>query len=117
VSLFLKCALSHCSSPGQQPWIISSPPWLPSHEGKSSCSLMFRCSPYSSSFFPTKLLLFYFENVCCCCGCCFIHMCIQCLGHFCPLPPTPLLSPPTLRYQADTILHLSLLLLKREYKQ
>jgi hypothetical protein len=41
----------------------------------------------------------------------FIHMCIQCLGHFFPLPPSPS------RYQAETILPLSLILLKREYKQ
>jgi hypothetical protein len=25
----------------------------------------------------------------------FIHMCIHCLGHFSPLPPSPTLSPPT----------------------
>jgi hypothetical protein len=24
----------------------------------------------------------------------FIHMCIHCLGHFSPLPPAPLFSPP-----------------------
>jgi hypothetical protein len=51
----------------------------------------------------------------------FIHMCIQCLGHFCPLPPAPSITPypPTLTpwYQAETILPLSLILLKREYKQ
>jgi hypothetical protein len=39
-----------------------------------------------------------------------IHMCIQYLGHFSPLPPPP-------RYPAETILPLSLILLKREYKQ
>jgi hypothetical protein len=45
------------------------------------------------------------------------------LGHFSPLPPTPSLTPhslpysPTPRYQAETILPLSLILLKREYKQ
>jgi hypothetical protein len=50
----------------------------------------------------------------------FIYMCIQCLGHYSPLPPYPLppLSPslPPL-YQAKTILPLSLILLKREYKE
>jgi hypothetical protein len=54
----------------------------------------------------------------------FIHICIQCLGHFSPLPSTPSLtpllplSPPTPpRYQAETILPLSPILLKRQYKQ
>jgi hypothetical protein len=41
-------------------------------------------------------------------------MCIQCVGHFSPLPPFPSLTP---RYLEDTILPLSLILLKREYKQ
>jgi hypothetical protein len=54
-----------------------------------------------------------------------IHMCIQGLGHFSPLPPPPPL-PPTLpspspppppQYPAETILPLSLILLKKEYKQ
>jgi hypothetical protein len=40
----------------------------------------------------------------------FIHMCIQRLGHFSPLPPTPSLTPLTPRYQAETILPLSLIL-------
>jgi hypothetical protein len=51
-------------------------------------------------------------------------MCIQCLGHFSPLPrfllypsSLPYPPPPTPRYQAETILPLSLVLLKREYKQ
>jgi hypothetical protein len=52
--------------------------------------------------------LFYFN---------FIHMCIQCLGHFSPLPLAPPLPPLTPRYLAETILPLSLILLKREYKQ
>jgi hypothetical protein len=43
----------------------------------------------------------------------FIHMCIQCLGHF---SPPPSLIPATPRYQAETSLPLSLILLKREYK-
>jgi hypothetical protein len=47
----------------------------------------------------------------------FIHMCIQCLGHFSPLPPTPSLTPLTPCYPAETILPISLILLKREYKQ
>jgi hypothetical protein len=46
----------------------------------------------------------------------FIHICIQCLGHFSPLPPTTSF-PLTPLYQAETILPLSLILLKREYKQ
>jgi hypothetical protein len=47
----------------------------------------------------------------------FIHMCIQCLGHFSPFPPppplptpSPFLLPPTPCYPAETILPLSLLL-------
>jgi hypothetical protein len=40
----------------------------------------------------------------------FIRMCIQCLGHFSPLPPAPSLTP---HYLAETILPLSLILLKR----
>jgi hypothetical protein len=53
----------------------------------------------------------------------FIHMCIQYLGHFSPLPlpplfpPAPYLSSTPPHYQAETILPLSLILLKREYKQ
>jgi hypothetical protein len=47
----------------------------------------------------------------------YIHMCIQCLGHFSPLPPDPSLTPLTPRYQAETILLLPLVLLKREYRQ
>jgi hypothetical protein len=35
-------------------------------------------------------------------------MCIQCLGHFSPISP---------HYQAETILPLALILLKREYMQ
>jgi hypothetical protein len=44
----------------------------------ASCSLIF--------FFVT-LPKFYFFS--------FIHMCIQCLGHFSPLPPTPSHTYPT----------------------
>jgi hypothetical protein len=47
-----------------------------------------------------------------------IHMCIQSLGHFSPLPPPPPLpptphppSPPTPQYPAETILPLFLILL------
>jgi hypothetical protein len=53
----------------------------------------------------------------------FIHMCIKCLGHFSPftpLPsfdPVPSLSPKPPLFQAETVLPLSLILLKREYKQ
>jgi hypothetical protein len=42
----------------------------------------------------------------------YIHMCIQCLGHFSPLSSRP---PPN--YQAETILPLPLAFLKKEYKQ
>jgi hypothetical protein len=54
----------------------------------------------------------------------FIHMCIQGLGNFSPLPHPlpyhpldPFLSPQPPRYPAETILPVSLILLKREYKQ
>jgi hypothetical protein len=47
----------------------------------------------------------------------FIHMCIQCLGHFSPLPPTTSLTPFTPHYPEDTILPLPLVWLKREYQQ
>jgi hypothetical protein len=61
---------------------------------------------------PLCFLFFYYS-----------HMCIQCLGHFSPrAPPPPLpllppLPPVTPCYQAETILPLSQVLLKREYKQ
>jgi hypothetical protein len=42
----------------------------------------------------------------------FIHMCIHCLGHFSPLPFFPL--PP--HFQEETVLPLSLILLKRRHK-
>jgi hypothetical protein len=38
------------------------------------------------------------------------------LGHFCPLPPALSLSPPPCHFQVETVLPLSLILLKREYK-
>jgi hypothetical protein len=44
----------------------------------------------------------------------FIHMCIQCTYEYVP-PPS--LHPLTPHYPAETILPLSLILLKREYKQ
>jgi hypothetical protein len=50
----------------------------------------------------------------------FIHMCIQCFSHFSPLPPPPPLPPfppQPPQYTAETTLPLSLILLKREYKQ
>jgi hypothetical protein len=47
----------------------------------------------------------------------FIHMSIQSLGLFSPLPPASSLFPQSLPYQVETILPLSLILLKREYKQ
>jgi hypothetical protein len=43
----------------------------------------------------------------------FIHMCIHCLGHFSPLSPT--LPPP--HFQTESVLSLSLILLKRRHKQ
>jgi hypothetical protein len=43
----------------------------------------------------------------------FIHMCIHCLGHISPLPPTST-SP---HFQAEPGLPLSLILLKRRHKQ
>jgi hypothetical protein len=72
----------------------------------------------SSIFYQGSIYLFiYFNSY-------FIHMCMQCLGHFSPLPhapslmpPPPPLSPLTRRYQAETIFPSSLILLKREYKQ
>jgi hypothetical protein len=36
--------------------------------------------------FNKKILILFFFS--------FIHMCIQCLGHFSPLPPTPPLPTP-----------------------
>jgi hypothetical protein len=56
------------------------------------------------------LFLFIFSS--------FIHMCIQCLGDLFPRPPLPPSlpsNPPS--YKAETILPLSPILLKREYKQ
>jgi hypothetical protein len=41
----------------------------------------------------------------------FIHMCIHCLGHFSTLPPLPYIPPP--QFQADPVLPLSLILLKK----
>jgi hypothetical protein len=48
----------------------------------------------------------------------FIHMCIHCLGHFSPLPPTYSFFPctPPL-FQAQPVLPLSLISLKRKHKQ
>jgi hypothetical protein len=54
--------------------------------------------------------------------CCFvlyslIHMCIHCLGHFCPLSPTPL-SPPTPHcFQAESVLLSSPNLWERRHKK
>jgi hypothetical protein len=56
---------------------------------------------------------------------CFIHMCIQGLGHFSPLPPPPPLPPtppppsppPPPQYPVETTLPLSLILLKIEYRK
>jgi hypothetical protein len=68
---------------------------------------------YSSYYFIFFIFILFLIS--------FIHMCIQCLGHFSPLhaapslSPTPSLSPPPPHYQAETILPLSLILLKREY--
>jgi hypothetical protein len=81
---------------------------------KTSMRCSFLAQPalnYTATFFFN----FYFFS---------IHMCIQCLGHFSPLPPPPPLPPippppsplPPSRYPAETILPLFLILLKREYK-
>jgi hypothetical protein len=67
--------------------------------------------PYKIVDFFCFLFLIYFNFFS------FIHMCIQCLGHFSPFPPPPPPPPDPRCYQAETILPLSLLLLKREYKQ
>jgi hypothetical protein len=68
--------------------------------------------PPINPLFPTHVFFFFF------------HMCIQCLGHFSPhphplpyYPSRPLLLPLPPQYPAETILPLSLILLKREYKQ
>jgi hypothetical protein len=47
----------------------------------------------------------------------FIHMCIHCLGHYFPQPlhPHPLLPNPP-HFQAEPVLPLSLILLKRRHK-
>jgi hypothetical protein len=62
---------------------------------------------------PRMLQLSFFFNFY------FIHMCIQCLGHFSPPPPPPFLPsfPPYPSLPGRTILPLSLIMLKREYKQ
>jgi hypothetical protein len=56
------------------------PSWKPAHSisNKSKCSFFF--FQFSHTFF---FFLFYF----------IIHMCIQSLGHFSPLPPPPPLPP------------------------
>jgi hypothetical protein len=76
----------------------------------------------------TPQLFFFFSSWspffgCCCCF--VIHMCIKGLGRFSTPTPTssltthstPSLAPPPSQYPAETILPLSLILLKREYKQ
>jgi hypothetical protein len=50
---------------------------------------------YSDPWYLFKLLINFLtsdskSSLCCCCS--FIHMCIHCLGHFSPLPPSPPLS-------------------------
>jgi hypothetical protein len=52
------------------------------------------CAPEPHTRLDDRLFFFFFS---------FIHMCIQCLGHFFLLPPAPSLPPPP-RYQAETIL-------------
>jgi hypothetical protein len=44
----------------------------------------------------------------------FIHMCIHCLGHFSPLASLPHPLPP--HFQAEPVLPLSLILLKKRHK-
>jgi hypothetical protein len=46
----------------------------------------------------------------------FIHMCIHCLGHFPSCPPPQPSSPSLLHIQAEPVLPLSLILLKRTHK-
>jgi hypothetical protein len=47
----------------------------------------------------------------------FIYSHVHTLGHFSPLPPAPTLSPlPHPRFQAESVLPLSLILLKRRHK-
>jgi hypothetical protein len=46
----------------------------------------------------------------------FIHMCIHCLGHFSTLPPSSPFSPFPPQFQADPVLPLSLILLKKRHK-
>jgi hypothetical protein len=46
----------------------------------------------------------------------FIHMCIHFLGHFSLLPPSPTLFPSATHFQAEPVLPLSLILLKRRHE-
>jgi hypothetical protein len=46
----------------------------------------------------------------------FIHVCIHCLGDFSSLLPAPSLSPTPPRFQAEPVLPLSRILLKRRHK-
>jgi hypothetical protein len=66
----------------------------------------FQASHYVLLFFIYLfILLFYYSHV---------H---TRLGSFLPSAPTPSLSPPPPQYPAETILPLSLILLKREYRK
>jgi hypothetical protein len=58
---------------------------------------------------PLSFLAFWFFS--------FIHMCIQCLGHFSSLPPASSFPSPPYSLASRQKLFLSLILLKREYKQ
>jgi hypothetical protein len=53
------------------------------------------------------LFIFYYS---------FIHRCVYCLGHFSPLPPSPTFSPLLPHFQAEPVLPLSIILLKRRHK-
>jgi hypothetical protein len=67
----------------------------------------------SSSCATTRQCFFFFSYS-------FMHMCIHCLGHFSSSAPTPCplhLAPTSLPFQAESVLPLSLILLKRKHKQ
>jgi hypothetical protein len=66
-----------------------------------NCKLFFFLGKFVILFY---LFTFYYS---------FIHMCIHCLGHFSPTPPSPPFPP---QFQAGPVLLLSLVLLKKRDK-